>query len=360
MLPRLNLTSATALVLSSVAAAQGSQPSFFVDVGSLSFGGGVPASTFAGASPAAGVWNALDVDLVLAPIYTTPPLLDATGAATAVTLTWDGQGISPFQITFDEPNTAGDDQALLDDGGFVGGPSTFSFTGLPSGTYDVITYAMAPDDPMFLTSVAVMGSTDPPQNIGGSFALGYVQGVTHALHTTFVGPGQALTIRCDVAASFDTINGIQIFPSSSGSGLGTSYCGPAVTNSSGAPAVLMLTGSPIVTSNDLTLNCGSLPMNSFGFFLVSQMQGFVTAPGGSAGSLCLGGAIGRYVGPGQVQNSGTAGSISLLIDLTLVPQPTGFVAAQAGETWNYQTWFRDSIAGMATSNFSQGVEITLQ
>ena len=74
--------------------------------------------------------------------------------------------------------------------------------------------------------------------------------------------------------------------------------------------------------------------------------------------LCLGGAIGRYVGPGQIQNSGSAGAISLAIDNTQVPQPTGFVTIAAGETWSFQAWHRDAVAGSATSNFTAGYEIT--
>ncbi|MEM9383309.1 MAG: hypothetical protein AAGB93_25430, partial [Planctomycetota bacterium] len=65
-------------------------------------------------------------------------------------------------------------------------------------------------------------------------------------------------------------------------------------------------------------------------------------------------------GPGQIQNSGMAGSISLPIDLTMVPQPNGFVAVQAGETWNFTAWFRDQVMGSSTSNFAQGVEIVFQ
>ena len=360
MLERLTLTAVAALALSSAASAQGAQPSVFVDIGSLGYGSGVPSSTFAGAAPSAGSWNALDVDLVINPVYVTPPLVDTNGMTTGVTLEWDAQGIPPFAISFDEFNTTGDDEALLDDGGYANGLSTFTFSGLPTGSYDVITYAMAPDSSVYFTNVAVLGSLDPPQDVGGDFALGYMLGVTHARHTVFVAPGGMLTVSCDVAIDFDTINGIQVFPSSGTSGLGTSFCGPAATNSSGAPALMTLTGSPAVSMNALTLNCGSMPLNAFGFFLVSQTQGFVSNPGGSAGSLCLSGAIGRYVGAGQILNSGTAGSISLPVDLTMVPQPTGFVSVQAGETWNFTSWFRDAINGVATSNFAQGVELVFQ
>ncbi len=37
---------------------------------------------------------------------------------------------------------------------------------------------------------------------------------------------------------------------------------------------------------------------------VSTVGGFVASPNGSQGNLCLAGSIGRYVGAGQIQNSG--------------------------------------------------------
>jgi hypothetical protein len=118
-------------------------------------------------------------------------------------------------------------------------------------------------------------------------------------------------------------------------------------------------GSANVAANNLVLEASDMPNNSFGFFVTSLTQGFVGNPGGSEGNLCLGGAIGRYVGPGQIQNSGGTGGISLAVDNTMQPSPTGFVMVAAGETWNYQAWFRDTTpAGPATSNFTDGLEIT--
>jgi hypothetical protein len=112
-----------------------------------------------------------------------------------------------------------------------------------------------------------------------------------------------------------------------------------------------------VASNDVTLTAEDLPLNAFGFFLASRTQGFIQNPAGSQGNLCLGGSIGRYVGPGQIQNSGGAGSISLVLDLAQTPTPTGLVAVVAGETWNFQGWHRDAVAGNATSNFTNGLSI---
>lgn len=142
-----------------------------------------------------------------------------------------------------------------------------------------------------------------------------------------------------------------------GSGPGTNYC-TAVANSSGVAASLSASGTSNVALNNLVLEASDLPNNSFGFFVTSLTQGFVPMAGGSSGNLCVGGAIGRYVAPGQIQNSGGTGAISLAVDNTLHPTPTGLVMVAAGETWNYQAWFRDtSPAGPATSNFTDGLEI---
>lgn len=153
-------------------------------------------------------------------------------------------------------------------------------------------------------------------------------------------------------------DGVGTAPTSCSGGIGTSYCGPAVVNSSGNSASMGATGTAVVSNNDLVLGASGLPTTSFGFFVTSQSQGFVANPGGSAGNLCLSGSVGRYVGPGQIQNSGAAGAFSLPVDLTQHPTPIGFVSVAAGETWNFQVWFRDSVGGMATSNFTDGLEIT--
>ncbi|MEM9382545.1 MAG: hypothetical protein AAGB93_21510, partial [Planctomycetota bacterium] len=286
---------------SGLAAAQGGPTDVFVDIGSILDGAGVPSNTHAGAGPmGGGTWNALDMDLIAGPVYVTPPLLNSSGAPTGVTLQWDGLGLEPLPWDFNEPNTFGDDQALMDDAGYLSGPSTFTFQGLAPGLYDVVTYAMAPDNATFFTNVDVVGAFDPPQDVGGDFAAGYVQGVTHAKHTVAVDMSGEIVININVAANFDTVNGIQVFESGGG-GIGTSYCGPAVPNSSGASAVITLTGSPIVSLNSVTATVNSMPTAAFGFFLASQTQGFIPQPGGSLGNLCLGGSIGRYVGPGQIQ-----------------------------------------------------------
>ncbi|MEZ6015448.1 MAG: hypothetical protein R3F49_10065 [Planctomycetota bacterium] len=153
-------------------------------------------------------------------------------------------------------------------------------------------------------------------------------------------------------------DGVGTAPTTCSNSIGTSYCGPAVANSTGGSALMSASGTAVVANNNLVLSASVLPSNSFGFFMTSRTQGFVQSPGGSQGDLCLGGSIGRYVGAGQVLNSGVAGAFSLPVDLTLHPTPTGLVSVAPGETWSFQAWFRDSIGGTATSNFTDGREIT--
>ncbi len=102
-----------------------------------------------------------------------------------------------------------------------------------------------------------------------------------------------------------------------------------------------------------------MPSHTFGIFMVSRDQGFAANPAGSEGNLCLDGMIGGF--RTQIQNSGPLGVFSLAVDLTAIPQPNGPVPVAAGDTWNFTTWFRDaSPTGNATSNFSNGVEVTFQ
>ena len=148
----------------------------------------------------------------------------------------------------------------------------------------------------------------------------------------------------------------QIFATDLRPEVGSNYCN-AAPNSTGVAGALSATGSSFASANSVTLEASSLPRNQFGIFLTSQTQGFTPMPPGSVGNLCLGGSIGRYVGPGQILSSGAGGAFSLVLDLTTVPQGAGFVAVQPGESWNFQAWHRDLVAGVPTSNFTDGLAI---
>ena len=85
--------------------------------------------------------------------------------------------------------------------------------------------------------------------------------------------------------------------------------------------------------------------------------GFVMNPGGSQGDLCLDGSIGRH--SLNVQVADTAGHARFVVDVAGLPTPTGLVAAVAGETWNFQAWYRDANPG-PVSNFTDAVAVTFR
>lgn len=355
------ITALTLLLFATTpATAQSGGTSIFVDVSHPSSQHGTPGPGFAGAAPFPGAWNRLDVHAVIGTTTTTPPLFDTGGTPTGVVLEWTTQGTNLDGFTFDSPLTSGDDEALLDDYGYARGPSSLTFHGLPPATYDVIVYALAVDGSTFVTSVATRGSQDPLQLVSGTFTIGYALRVTHSRHTVDVASGAPLVIDLDVVVSFDTLAGVQVFPSQGSLQQGTPYCAPAVLHSGGIPAQLSLTGSDVVANNDATLRAGPLPYEVFGFFLVSRNQVVITNPGGSQGTLCIGLPLGKFVGPGRILSSGPAGSIAIPVDLTALPQPTGPIAVLPGDVWNFQAWFRDSSGGAPTSNLTHALEVAFR
>jgi len=115
---------------------------------------------------------------------------------------------------------------------------------------------------------------------------------------------------------------------------------PALPNASGAVGRLHVDGSTDVHAADLRLAADQLPPNSFGLFLVSRSFLIFHQPGGAVfGQQCIGDPIGRIL---PVLHSGAAGRVHLVLDPQVIPQPTGPVAAQPGETWYFQYWHRDN------------------
>lgn len=137
--------------------------------------------------------------------------------------------------------------------------------------------------------------------------------------------------------------------------VGTSYCGPANPNSTGASAWIAAEGSTLVAEGDLRLRALSLPLNQAGYFLASRTQGFIPFAGGSQGNLCVSGQVGRYTD--KVKNSGANGRFTMKVDLAAVPP--GMQAVLPGEDWNFQAWYRDANPS-PTSNFTDGVNILFQ
>lgn len=119
-----------------------------------------------------------------------------------------------------------------------------------------------------------------------------------------------------------------------------------------AGARLLPIGRFHLGDNALAFQSLSVPPGQFGYLLIGQGVGIVTPPG-TAGQLCLAGApIGRFAA--QVLKSDAAGVLGPFTpDLSALPNPPGG-SVLLGETWGFQTWFRDG----PTSNFSDAVSLT--
>lgn len=137
----------------------------------------------------------------------------------------------------------------------------------------------------------------------------------------------------------------------------TRYC-TANANSTSASARIDAVNVDLL-ARTMELRGSFLPLQASAFSLVSRQPGLVPFPGGSSGNLCLGGVIGRRVG-GLVLSSGTSGTVTEPVDLDVIPQPTGPVAVLPGDSWHFQLWYRDTLAGLGipTSNFTDAVRVT--
>ncbi|MEZ6015333.1 MAG: right-handed parallel beta-helix repeat-containing protein [Planctomycetota bacterium] len=134
----------------------------------------------------------------------------------------------------------------------------------------------------------------------------------------------------------------------------------ALPNSTGRAGALDVTGDSALAARALALTAYHLPAHATCLFLTSRTAQLTTAPGGSAGNLCLGLPAGSFARPGELRDSGPYGICALPIDPLDLPQPTGAVAALVGETWVFQAWHRDVAGAGATSNFTDAAALLLQ
>jgi hypothetical protein len=314
----------------------------------------VPADTYGAAANVPGFWNLLqdsgqlrDLNGNLAPVFVAVP--------------------SGGTFTGADPCAMGDDAALFNDFKDPGN-NFFRFSGLQPGDYVVYTYAMATDDPTFRTDVSVQGSVDPLTTVGGDFCGGFVQGVTHAVHTVTTTNG-IIFVDLAVNNGFATVNGFQIdcvncvdttgTPVCFGDGSGTPCpcgntggSGEGCANSTGSGASLDGSGTASVSNDTVTLLAGNAIPNQPGLFF----QGNNTI-GGGAGSIfgdglrCCGGSVIRLEvvvpnGAGDAQTS-----VPIAADGGVMP----------GDTRCYQYWYRNPGGGSpcgAGFNLTNGYEIT--
>ena len=318
----------------------------------------VPAASYAGAG-LAGTWNAAPVPA------NALPLVGLDGFPIAATLTSSG-GFLAFD--FDNPATGGDAGLLLDDCQDLGGPSssaTWTFSGLANGEYTVFTYAWAPDNAGFRTTVSVPGSIDAAQSVGGAWGGAQALGVTHARHRVVVAAG-TLAIQLDTTVGFGSLNGFQLVrgalypPLCAGDGTGAA-CPCANTGASGrgcansvdpGGGLLAAAGAASVGADTLLLSGSGMPSSSALYF-----QGSSAVAGGAGaafgdGLRCAGGSVIRL---GTKTNAGGASQYPEGGDLPVSVRG----AVSAGDVRVYQVWYRNAAAFCTadTFNLTNGVRV---
>ncbi len=121
-----------------------------------------------------------------------------------------------------------------------------------------------------------------------------------------------------------------------------SYC-HAAANSTGAPALMSMTGSGSLAANDLTLQTSGLP-DQLCLYFHGPLK--TEVPFGN-GLRCIAGDLTR-LGPPQ---AASGGSVSRAVDLVAAGLAPGRV--------HFQCWFRDPAAGGASFNLSDGLEVVI-
>jgi hypothetical protein len=335
-----------------------------IDIATLT---GTPTNAYGGAAAQPGTWNTL---VSATGPYSGLNLLNTAGVATTADVSNTG-GFGDFN--FNNGGTLGDDQALMDDCqdvGGVGGTTTWTFSQLTNGTYNVYTYSWAPDSGTFLSNVTVPGSSSTnPQLVGGNWPGVQTQGVTFAKHTVVVAAG-SLSVTIATVSGFASVNGFQLDlqagPAISsfclGDGTGTPCpCGNSGSAGRGcknskvsAPFGALLTavnglGNPSpsvsVTANDLGLKAENMMAGSYTIFF----QGTTSLGAGNVspfydGLECVGGTVLRL---GRITTMGGTNTLAGVAGVAGL--------AAAAQTRHYQAAYRNSVnfctpATLNTSN----------
>lgn len=171
----------------------------------------LPSTSQGGAALQTGIWSRF-IGIVSggSPIA----ISNLAGSVTPVTLTVNATTSTFGSTTNGNLGSAPADQQALLSGvwaiGGVGQQRTLTFNNLWNGNYDVYTYAMAPDNATFITTVRVNGAN--PQPVGGTynFPILFALNVTHSLHTSVSVTNGTLSINAQTTTGQGSIAGVQL------------------------------------------------------------------------------------------------------------------------------------------------------
>ena len=194
------LTAAAFVAFSTLGLAQ----RFNIDIGPTP----EPIPPFPGAAGQPGHWNGITTAEADGGVF----LVNIASTLTPVLFSVDAVAGGDFVFDSCIPP---DDFALLmedvQDVGPAGGIVIYTFTGLLPGTYELYTYAWAPDDVTFISAVDSTCGSDATELVGGPWCGGvFVRGVTHAQHRARIDPGEDLAVEIETVVGFGSVNGFQL------------------------------------------------------------------------------------------------------------------------------------------------------
>jgi hypothetical protein len=348
------------LLLLAVFSVSAAAQSFNVDVGDNLILFPVPSDGYGAAAGQTGRWTASSF-----PYSTTLLNLDGTPSSVTTSSTSSSSySYFPSMLTGDDYDFMVDVQNLP----AFSGPYTWTFAGLQNGSYELTTYAWAPENSGAMTRVTVPGSMDPPQNVGGLWSGGpHVLGVTFARHQLTVAGGTFTIVVEGLNNQSGSINGFQLVRQGGPIGFcfGDGSATPCPCGNAGAPgrgcansvnapgARLLVAGNPSVGADSLVLLGDGMPNAPALYFQgTAQQNGGLGVVFGD-GLRCAGGMLVRlgtktnsngasaHPGPGDIAIS-VAGNLS------------------AGDLRTYQVWYRNAAAFCTgdTFNLSNGVQVT--
>jgi len=129
----------------------------------------------------------------------------------------------------------------------------------------------------------------------------------------------------------------------------TVYC-VGVANSVGVGARISSDGSSSIAANDLVLEVDGLPPSVPGIFYYGPNQ--TQLPFGE-GWRCVSGSVTRL----SPTWSDQLGHLNRALDLASPPFSSGFGQVVAGESENFQFWYRDTMGGPSGFNLSDALEV---
>ncbi|MFY9233545.1 MAG: PEP-CTERM sorting domain-containing protein [Fimbriimonadaceae bacterium] len=201
----LNIVKSAAVLAAIVAAALSGGQSFNIDADWAGLppelGGGVPDPIFGAAAEQPGVWNSWDAS-------GDPPtrLTGLDGSLTDVVFTGPRGGSANG---FNNPENTGPYAALLNDGRSLS-EDTWTFTGLASGIYRLITYAASPSNNVTNTLVTVLGAEVESYVVTGPMpGNAFEISKTHSIHQKFVTTGE-LSVTITEGRDPAYLNGFQL------------------------------------------------------------------------------------------------------------------------------------------------------